>query len=261
MKNKMGAMFLITILALAGIGISYAGWTDSITVTGTVETGDVDINLVGWYSGTWVWKLIAEHGLVYHHGFSTSPNYDVDPQGFPDSDNHMLVSHAWAQPVAGADDAVDCTFDNLFPCQDFVVDFILHYDGSIPAQVNGPILIDTNDGNDGELPDNFKNSGMDWLEYLWYVEMEDNDITDGGILVEAYRCEPEHENPDNAEEITGWDITDEVVDVGYQLHWCNYVYVKITIHIPQDNDYQNLSGGFSTALEVIQWDEGPSFTQ
>jgi len=52
MKSKIGVIFLVSVLALAGLGISYAGWTDAINVTGSVQTGhvgfDVTAILVHW---------------------------------------------------------------------------------------------------------------------------------------------------------------------------------------------------------------------
>jgi hypothetical protein len=73
-----------------------------------------------------------------------------------------------------------------------------------------------------------------------------------GAYVEAYRCHPLISN----EEIIDWaiDYTDPV-DVGYQLHYCNYVYIKLVIHLPQDNMYQGLSGIFTGKVGVIQWND------
>jgi predicted ribosomally synthesized peptide with SipW-like signal peptide len=51
-KDKIGAMFVIAMLSLAGIGIAYAGWTDTIQITGTISTGSVDWDIIE-YSGTW----------------------------------------------------------------------------------------------------------------------------------------------------------------------------------------------------------------
>ena len=270
-KNKIGVAFMVSVLALAGIGLTYAGWTDTILVSGTVQNGDVDIDVVA-YSGTWIWKTVSDHGLIRHHEFSVEPDYHVDPTGWTGDDlyenggDYMLVSSAWAEtgndPIDPDHDTVCCVFDNLFPCQDFTIDFVLHYDGSIPAQINGPILIDTcadfdDNGNPiGELPTDFKGSGYNWLEYLWYVENQDG-IDNGGIDAKAYRI---YDTEDD-----GWDFDDiaydEPVGIGYQLHNCNYVYVELTIHIPQDDDYQGLSGGFYTGLEVIQFDEGPAYQE
>ena len=55
-RNKIGAMFLVSTLALAGIGISYAGFTDYLQVYGRITTADMSIEIVN-YSGTIVWKV------------------------------------------------------------------------------------------------------------------------------------------------------------------------------------------------------------
>ena len=55
-KNRIGALFMVSVLALAGIGISYAGFTDTITVSGTVNTATVDLDIIA-YSCTKVWKI------------------------------------------------------------------------------------------------------------------------------------------------------------------------------------------------------------
>jgi len=262
-NNKVGVAFMVSMLALAGIGITYAGWTDVITVSGMVENGDVDIDIVK-YSGTWIWKTINDHGLVRNHykydAADLVYNLDSDDAAddhlhqawYNDPANYLEVASAWAEPCDTMDetgdyDGVELFFDNLFPCQDFTVDFILHYEGSIPARLQWPIMIDTNDGTGtgGELPDDFKGNtdGYDWLEYLWYVETNDaNGVSDGGIGVKAY-----YTNAD------GSTVGEDIV-AGSQFEYCDYIYVELTIHIPQDNDYQNLKGGFTTEFEVIQYD-------
>ena len=55
-KNKIGTLFLVSTLALAGVGVSYAGLFDEIFVSGYVEAATVDI-VVDSYSGTYVWKI------------------------------------------------------------------------------------------------------------------------------------------------------------------------------------------------------------
>jgi hypothetical protein len=72
--------------------------------------------------------------------------------------------------------------------------------------------------------------------------------------VEAYRCFPIYGT--DGVTIVGWTIdTAQLVDVGYQLHNCNYVYVKLVIHLPQDNYWQGLHGAFGGKIGVIQWND------
>ena len=39
--NKMAAIFIATMFALSGLGVAYAAWTDTLTIDGTVDTGDL----------------------------------------------------------------------------------------------------------------------------------------------------------------------------------------------------------------------------
>jgi predicted ribosomally synthesized peptide with SipW-like signal peptide len=46
MKKKalpVGTMFLILVIALAAVGVGYALWSETLTITGTVTTGEVDV--------------------------------------------------------------------------------------------------------------------------------------------------------------------------------------------------------------------------
>ena len=46
MKKKalpVGTMFLMLVIALALLGVGYALWSETLTITGTVQTGEVDV--------------------------------------------------------------------------------------------------------------------------------------------------------------------------------------------------------------------------
>ena len=43
--TKLGAMFLISIMALAGIGAGYAVWADTVNIYGQINTGEVRIGV------------------------------------------------------------------------------------------------------------------------------------------------------------------------------------------------------------------------
>ena len=55
-RNKIGAFFLVSTLALAGVGISYAGFTDYIQVYAKVDTATVKLDIVD-YSCTVIYKI------------------------------------------------------------------------------------------------------------------------------------------------------------------------------------------------------------
>jgi hypothetical protein len=266
-RNKVGSIFLVSLLALAGVGISYAGFTDSIAIFGTVNTATVELELVPWYSGTWVFKI---------WGFTeySTPDFDYD---YLNVDEEILIIRGWTHLVATEDDVIawatvnggqaelvscsfagpgsehdiggeletsdiDFTFNNLFPCIDFSADFVVHYIGSIPAKIQGPIIIGTQYPNGPE--------GTQWLDDLYNYYNVDH--PDWGITLTALKAEPILGTDDVIE---GFEVTDEVILPGYQLHFCDYIYVEVTIHIPQDNIWQGLYGEFFTKITVIQWND------
>jgi len=249
--NKIGSIFLMSVLALAGIGISYAGFSDSISVYGTVDTATVDITVVQWYSGTDVWKVYAvtpgvqtpPGEIVIWSGFLNDPARPTESSlesQYPGCEADLI---SWSYAAAGTSHGdpavpydVDMVYHNLFPCIDFSADFIFHYDGSIPAKINLAEIYPIDD------PSGF-------LSYLWNYHSGNPGY---GAWVEAYRCYPIEE----AGKIIGWNIDYKTpVDIGYQLHLCNYVYVKLVIHLPQVNKLQGLSGTFGGTIGVIQWND------
>jgi hypothetical protein len=276
-------MFLISTLALAGIGVSYAGFTDEIYVYGTVDCGTVEFEIVdGWYSGTWVYKI---WGFEEPEDPPGDPDY-VDPVVY-DLDDEILIYRgftqlvppegvvlAWASNNGGfaeliayseampgttsfPDPAiqdyydVDIVYDEILPCIDFTSDFIIHYTGSLPCKTGEAQIMPI-------TQDEYDATGTGFLTYLW--EMYQSNPTDGfGAWVEAYRCYPIHEDPtDPTTPIIGWTIDySDPIDETYQLHYCYYVYLQLTIHLPQDNFFQGLSGTFGGMISVIQWYDPP----
>jgi len=147
--KKLGSLFLISILALAGIGVSYAGLTDEIFVYGSVNTAYVEFENFE-YTGTWVYKVWDCDGAPDNEMVVTDdPNYDPSIQ-YPDCKSE-LVSYAYTYPAG--DDAnydVGVIYENLMPGVDYVAD--LHFNiGSIPVIVEH-LDYGIIDGSDWVLP-------------------------------------------------------------------------------------------------------------
>ena len=250
---KLGAIFLIAVMALAGAGVGYAAWFDTITISGTVNTGNVDI-VITRLSETYVYKdLDTDEAVICHKYINLPPltgglgSIFWDPA--PPS-NGLLVAKATATvDKATAYDELYIEFSNLFPCIDFYVDVLFHYEGSIPVKINFADF-DSVFGLGGD--------NADWLHYLWNMHQIDSNF---GIWVTAYRA--------NADGTLILDDNNEPipVDVGTQLHYCDYVYLELHIHLPQwwDVDGDGIdeptdwlmlrNGGFTAHIEVIQWNE------
>jgi hypothetical protein len=212
--KKIGILLITLVLALGTLGVGYAAWTDEIYIQGTVQTGDVDINVVE-LSGTQAWKDFDNDGLVMVHtyqnlGIASGPiTWDRYNEPPPPA-NGLKVSEATATLLE--EDLVEFTFTNLFPCQDFYVDMVLRYEGSVPGKVNFAWI-----GSESE-----------WLYALW----------DSGDIWFVAR-----------------DATGAEVDLGYQMHDGDLLFLELHVHIPQNNALMNLSGSFVGGLQVIQWNE------
>jgi hypothetical protein len=249
-KNKIGTVFLISILALAGLGVSFGGLTDTIYVNGTFLTGTVDL-VVEDYSGTWVFKIIgipvgtdplgvpvvydpALEILIYQGYASNIDDYPGEAAVIawaaavnPPKSSAELISWSQGRPWQMGDPYKDpdtqtpydvvVEFHNIFPCINFHADLNLHYIGTIPAKVTSTVL--TFAGEQTLLPDG---TTGDWLQYLagtgdFYVHLGNSEIP--------------------------------------QLHYCMNVPFYVNLHIPQDNLFQHLSGTLYLTLNLIQWNE------
>jgi len=223
--RKTGLLVMALVLALGTLGVGYAAWTDTITIDGTVNTGDVDLVIVK-YSGTEVWKTDPEvagveddievlSGWLPLAGSPPLGAIDAFPNSGGDPDP---VATAIAEAGTNTAD-ITVTFENLFPCVDFVADFLLHYDGSIPVKISlADILITGIPAADATI------------SYAFY------------------------ESNANGDEVAL--IGSEAV-VGTQLHQCDYILVKIVIHVTQDETGANMnaSGTIDGTITVKQWNE------
>jgi len=219
---KLGVMFIVAAMALAGIGAGYAAWFDTITVEGSVSTGSVEWE-VSDVSETHVWKI---HGLL-----------PSDPYYNPDWGNEIYVDYAMLSEadikamfpglfieeisssyvtVSADKHDVTVTYDNLFPCILFKADIVIEYTGTVPGKINDIFYNPT--------------GGIDWIAPL---------IASGDIYAKAR------------------DVQGNVVELGYQLHENDLIHIELWVHIPQNNDLMLKSGGFTASFEVVQWNEYP----
>lgn len=255
-------------LATAGLGISYAGFTDMVYVSGTIDTATVHLEYVS-NSHTYAWKVIytgtpvtppfdwsnvvvfewdPDNEWAYLRSYEATTAEDVETWfesiGLIEDESYFRI--AWAEASIGANDhEIIVDLNNIFPCNDYVADFLYHYDGSIPAKltasdlltsdiVNGPYY--TGDGYEGE----------NWMEDLWLFH-QTNPLY--GIWYTAYKVNVEFDT--NGDVVHTYIIEELTED--YQVHNCDYLIILIWIHLPQDNQFQGCSGQFSIDLGAIQW--------
>ena len=234
--RKIGLISLALVLALGTLGVGYAAWTDTVTISGSVSTGTVDI-VVEDYSHTIVWKVNEGTGtdnmVVVHFTDSElfgDPTLDDPPTGavdaFPnDGENDMdPVSYAYASQGAGGDDTIFIDIFNVFPLnivgESVKADFLLHYNGTIPVKVS--------------IADIGKASGDFWEPDLSILAYWSNAAGEQVTLI------------GNAADL-----------LGTQLHQSNYILIEVILVAHQGAQVvdSGKSGTISGTIEVIQWNE------
>jgi hypothetical protein len=79
-STKLGTIFLVSIMALAGVTIGYAAWSETLTIDGDVTTGTFDVDFIAGPTHSdvtaevgesilWVNITNAYPGVIYYANF------------------------------------------------------------------------------------------------------------------------------------------------------------------------------------------------
>jgi predicted ribosomally synthesized peptide with SipW-like signal peptide len=143
MRNKIGTMFLASAVALAFIGGSYAMWSETIVMSGTVNTGKVDI----------AWSL---HGCGDTDDLNPDPLKDV-------SEIEAVINDAGVLVI---------TITNAYPCIDYWVWFDVTNVGTVPVhfavETNPPELFASGVITIDNIVGTQLHTGESWDGYLHF---------------------------------------------------------------------------------------------
>jgi len=238
--KKIGLMFLAIVLAIGVMGIGYAAWTDTITVDGTVTTGEVCIEF-------WSCYLLDEHPGV-PDGKPTNPGGDF-PTVFPDRNCNdafepnaagkiwwpMDKNVAWGEQLIGNDpslpgdnDLLEVWLYNTYPCYFNLLGFYVHNCGTIPVKINR-VWIDGHPIGPGDL-----------IRF---------DFDTGNVVV----------NPDTTLPNEVWDFEIHWGGaVGLQLEPSDNPEISLWMHVLQPCPQGQLdTQHFTITIEAVQWNEYP----
>lgn len=129
MKQKFGKvslLFLALVLALAGVGAAFSAWTDTLTISGTIDTGIVKVGF---------WELIlTERPEVEGKDVGRITGQMEDQIG-------LKYNPLTGQMEPVFDDIV-FTIDNAYPGYIGQVTFVVTNIGTIPVKINSFNLSD-----------------------------------------------------------------------------------------------------------------------
>ena len=109
--NKMATVFIVSLFVLSGLGITYAAWTDTLTIDGTVDTGKLCLR----------WRQYAT-GEPYITQQDTGADWHSDMAGgmnnvWQDPEMKDVGSTTFSWGDAGpAHKILQMTVNNAYPC-------------------------------------------------------------------------------------------------------------------------------------------------
>lgn len=124
---KLGAIFLIATIALAGVGASYAWWQEELVIDGSVTLG------------TFGWYLTLDDIYV--------------------EDDYKDIVNEYAEiydsDAGGHDDTIYFYAYDMYPCVTLRLDWDMHFWGSVPGHIDTiPYVLKIDDvDQEGVIPD------------------------------------------------------------------------------------------------------------
>ena len=228
-KLVLIALALLTVFTCLGVG--FAMWSQTVTVTGNVNTGNVSL-AVSNYTGTWAWKDINSGALEFLQGGGWAGNQmqaTVSP--------NLLVGYAEVESVNG----VAPTSAPVICTSNGGIQMVLKYWNLFPVPVSIPATPST----------------------VFRTWQADFDITNAGSIPIKFETgrfpasDPQLSPGDNSMLIDyyGYTADNPRFDLdGYQLEPCGSIHVIVTISV-DENTTQSYNGSFTLTITGVQWNE------
>lgn len=221
--KKIGFIALSLVTLLATLGIGFSMWSQTITINGTVNTGNVSLQVSN-YTGTWAYKD-GGGALVFTTTQPTIPVSSSAPAGALWGTAYAKVLNVNGDPsfnggaytcTSNAGLTINLGYSDLFPVpgatsgtfQPWVADFDITNVGSIPVK----------------------------------LEVGSTSTTDS----------PTAGMP--AITVTYVNGTTSISAEGYQLEPGNVIHVQIGLAV-NEQTVQNYNGTFSLKISGVQWNE------
>lgn len=265
---KLGAIFLISIIALAGVGVGYAHWQETLYIDGTVNTGNLDVEWSFTYTNDPCTDVndpglinIVEETFEGPDGYTdiyaltgkyTTYEKDVTCVSMEITDDYPDLPTG-TEPL----NKILIVIDSAYPSYAPVIQFNAKNVGTIPVHIDGFTIEydpDNDQGTDDSLfgEDAAKQMDMDGMELIaWEVTKDDA-----------------HLYGESKGTYTDLPIAIDTVDVGImlfndlltyimngdnvQLHQGNWVDIHLIFHFQQHME-ENDEFAFHMQAQFTQW--------
>lgn len=119
--GKITALFLVSVIALAGTSVGYAMWSESLYIDGYVETGELD------WEFTWAFPTPEPNGIDW----TCDPGFQNIRAVDPPKDVGSIGTNLVDTDGDGDYDTVEITLSNVYPCYFQSISMEYHINGNI----------------------------------------------------------------------------------------------------------------------------------
>lgn len=236
--KKTTLICIMTLMALAVMGVGFAMWSDSVSISASAETGEL------------------------HFGYVSGSDMNRDPQGNPDSTCDLGLRNARQAPEGkdvgytataltaingdGVLDTLTVNVFNAYPCYYNDVSWYVENSGTIPVIIQQAKLLWGADSLGNPMEYNIVSGQLyalcvDGNNSYSVVPVLDSSLDNLGQFYEANNAVIEFKWGDN---------------VGLQLHPGDDVEQSFRFHVVQPAQ-QETTYTFGLQIQGIQWNESP----
>jgi len=253
--KKIGLLALAVVLALGALGVGYAMWADTVTIDGTVETGDVEVEFSNQMSND------ACEGT----DISAGDPAEVGTWTTPDLENPATWSWQGAVQPEGVEKetaCIGCTIDgdlltvainHGYPCYFGGIGFTIDNLGSVPVKILSMKLLSVNNVDIvGGPVDLVKDT-------QYYVDVGPAGPSSHPPMVSTTHDAQGTDTDDFSIVITGIDVCDQIGQAGSAAE-PDELFGDIHVHIEQGIPQGlgcNGNRPFTFTIEIVcaQWNE------
>jgi len=121
-RLPLGFLAILLIVLLAGVGVAYGLWSETLTIDGTVNTGEVDVGFSGPYVSEWV---------------EVNGTAQIEPK---EKDKYAECD-AWAtdlDPKSDGKEGITIAVSGAYPSYHCAVKFDISNLGTVPVHITKP---------------------------------------------------------------------------------------------------------------------------
>ena len=247
--KKIGLLVMALVLSMGMLGVGYAMWSETLIITGTVTTGEVDVDFSQYSNDSGTHEGYAG-GNVTAGSLDPKEPGTWDPETLTWSENRELKNIASTNCNLGTENTLTITVDNGYPCYFGSVLFDIDNIGSIPVKVLSVKLISVSEN----LTDITLTTPLTLVPCTWYYVDVDN--PDGANMV----IRTDSDAPPTGSSVgSGEDFAFHLSEYAFpydlnQIDPGQVGYGDITVHVEQDAEMLTIYD-FTIEVEVCNWNE------